>query len=294
MIVTNLKGGLGNQLFQYATSKALSLSLGHDLKVTNSTPRFFSSSRQIVLTDIFNLQLEYSSFFTLSRVLRLPFPSFLSDILSKKRFTSFHPRNFIVEPSYNYWPELFNLKNKNIFLYGYWQSYKYFIEFFDFFKKDFLFNEIFLNENIKNLYLSQIKHENSISIHFRRGDYVTNNSSNNFHGVCDMFYYKKSVAYIIQKVHRPHFFIFSDDIQWVKSNLTFIDCPTTYVEGNSDIVDFWLMSLCKHNILANSTFSWWAAWLNANKNKIITAPRRWFVNPYISTDDLIPLDWHRF
>ena len=95
----------------------------------------------------------------------------------------------------------------------------------------------------------------------------------------------------MQKVKNPHFFIFSDDIEWARSNFNFIESPLTFIENNSDVVDFWLMSLCRHNVLANSTFSWWAGWLNKNNSKFVIAPKKWFLNSTISTRDLIPKNW---
>ena len=128
----------------------------------------------------------------------------------------------------------------------------------------------------------------------RRGDFLSNPGAQKFHGVCSITYYKKSINFIMQKVKNPHFFIFSDDLEWTKLNFNFIENPFTFVENDSDALDFWLMCLCKHNILANSTFGWWAGWLNKNNSKIVIAPKKWFLNSTISTDDLIPKNWHRF
>ena len=134
---------------------------------------------------------------------------------------------------------------------------------------------------------------NSISLHVRRADYVTNPQANQFHGVSSMEYYNKAIHKIKSIISEPHFFIFSDDITWAKQNMI-IDCPTTFVSHNGpdkNYDDLRLMSFCKHHIIANSSFSWWGAWLAMNKNKVVIAPTRWFNSPDRNTKDVIPENW---
>jgi hypothetical protein len=293
VIVSNLKGGLGNQLFQYACARTLALRLNQDL-LFYYDKSLLSSSREIIIDKMFNLKLKRSSFLNLSSILFFPAISLFRNLLASKNLRFFRPSNFITEPSFLFWPNLFCVNNRNIYLHGYWQSYKYFIEYSKILARDFSFNDKFLFKNKTNSYLKKILLANAISIHLRRGDFLTNPRASKFHGVCELSYYKKSIKYILKKVKDPHFFIFSDDIKWAKANLIFGKNSFTYVENNSDAVDFWLMSLCKHNILANSTFSWWAAWLNKNDSKIIIAPKRWFLDTKTSADDLMPKNWFRF
>lgn len=293
MIIANLKGGLGNQLFQYACSKNIALKLNQELKFFRDKP-FFSSSRKIMIGDIFNLKIKYISFINLSIILRFPAISLLRNLLASNKLSFLRPSSYIAEPSFTFWPGLFNLNNQNFYLHGYWQSYKYFEGNLNTIRQDLSFNDKFLYENSDNFYFKKILKVNSVSIHLRRGDFLTNPRAKKFHGVCSMAYYKKSINFIMQKVKNPHFFIFSDDIEWARSNFNFIECPFTFIEKNSDVVDFWLMSLCKHNVLANSTFSWWAGWLNKNNSKFVIAPKKWFLNSTISTRDLIPKNWYRF
>lgn len=293
MIVSNLKGGLGNQLFQYACARSLALNLNQDL-LFYYDESILTTPRKIVIDKMFNLKLKRSSFLNLSIIVFFPAISFFRNLLAIRSLRFFRSSNFITEPSFSFWPDLFYVNNRNIYLHGYWQSYKYFSEYSKILARDFSFNDKFLFKNRTNSYLKKILFANAVSIHLRRGDFLTNPRASKFHGVCELSYYKKSIKYILKKVKDPHFFIFSDDIKWAKANLLFGKNSFTYVENNSEAVDFWLMSSCKHNILANSTFSWWAAWLNKNDSKIVIAPQRWFLDATISTDDLIPKNWFRF
>ncbi len=133
--------------------------------------------------------------------------------------------------------------------------------------------------------------DDSISIHFRRADYLKHEISETI-GVQPLEYYYKAMSFIKTKVNNPHIFIFSDDIDWVRNNLK-CDLNVSYVSNNElkDYEELLLMSKCQHNIIANSSFSWWGAWLNKNDDKIVVAPKKWFNNSVINTKDLIPIDW---
>jgi hypothetical protein len=140
----------------------------------------------------------------------------------------------------------------------------------------------------------EISDVNAVSLHVRRGDYVHNSKAAATYALCSLDYYNKSIKYVAERVHNAHFFVFSDDIPWVKSNLE-IDFPVKYIDNNFGVDsynDMRLMSLCKHNIIANSSFSWWGAWLNLNSEKIVVSPMRWFFNE-TGIQDLIPKSWVR-
>jgi hypothetical protein len=148
----------------------------------------------------------------------------------------------------------------------------------------------------KNLVIaSEIKMKNSVSIHIRRGDYLHNKKNTSLYATCNSKYYFEAIKIINSSVEKPFFFVFSDDIPWAKKifknmrNFKFItgNC------GELSYIDMQLMSLCKHQIIANSTFSWWAAWLNKNDNKIIISPKNWFLKNNFDTSDLIPATWLR-
>jgi len=140
-----------------------------------------------------------------------------------------------------------------------------------------------------------ISQTNSISLHVRRNDFANNSRVNSIHGLCSLDYYKSAISYIVERVKCPSFYVFSDDSTWVKRNLK-IDYPCEFVENNwgrESFNDMRLMSMCKHNIIANSSFSWWGAWLNPNPQKLVMAPKVWFAMQDINTNDLIPNDWIR-
>ena len=135
----------------------------------------------------------------------------------------------------------------------------------------------------------------SVSLHIRRGDFVSNARTSTIHGTCNLNYYYRCVEEITKNVKNPHFFIFTDDTGWVSKNVK-LSYPATVIDHNGrkkSYEDLMLMSLCSHNIIANSSFSWWGAWLNRNPNKMVFAPLRWFAKDDISTRDLIPEKWRR-
>ena len=134
---------------------------------------------------------------------------------------------------------------------------------------------------------------NAVSVHVRRGDYVNNKNANAFHGVCSPEYYRKAIELIAKRVDSPKYFVFSDDIEWVKEH---IEIPNAVFVSQKDIADheeLVLMSKCKHAIIANSSFSWWGAWLNANPNKLVIAPKQWVSDSRVNTVDAIPAEWVR-
>lgn len=184
----------------------------------------------------------------------------------------------------------------NRYLIGYWQSEKYFINIESFLRKELM---IKIEPSAINLQiLKEIKTNNqSVSLHIRRGNYVNVESVNKVHGTTKLNYYYEAIKTISKICEQPVFYIFSDDIDWAKENLK-LSYKHVYIDHNSaknDYEDLRLMSACKHNILANSTFSWWGAWLNVNKEKIIIAPREWFADPEKNkeSESIIPKTWVR-
>ena len=155
--------------------------------------------------------------------------------------------------------------------------------------------DIFNTFKLKNEYRDTFKNfdfDNAVSIHVRRGDYEKNHIARNFHGLLPKKYFESSIEKIVQLVNNPHFYFFSDDIAWVKENFK-IAYPHTYVENSTDgeeYIDLIIMSMCKHNIIANSTYSWWAAWLNNNKEKIVIVPPVWS-KAVPDTSEIVPTNW---
>ena len=215
------------------------------------------------------------------------------DIASNKEINPLTQSKAICkEKHFHFNPEVLDLK-ENVLLYGYWQSEKYFIKYKDEILKNFTLKKELSQQSkqFKKIITSTI----SVSLHIRRGDYISDPTTNSFHGTCSLNYYKNAVSLISNRLKDTHFFIFSDDLDWAKKNLDFIS-NITFIELDQDIPDYeemYLMSQCNHNIIANSSFSWWGAWLNQNPDKIIIAPEKWFMDENINTKDLIPGSWIR-
>ena len=134
---------------------------------------------------------------------------------------------------------------------------------------------------------------NAVSLHVRRGDYAADPVVMAMHGVCSLDYYARAVEYVLERVSKPVFFLFSDDPDWVRDHLK-VRGSMRVVDQNgpdSGSEDLRLMVQCKHHIIANSTFSWWGAWLNANPDKLVIAPKRWFADGSLNTSDLLPTNW---
>lgn len=292
MIICQIIGGLGNQMFQYAVGRALSLKLGHPLLLDVSAFESYGLHQGFELQRVFNSSAETSKDSEVQDVLGWQSSSMIRRAVSRQCMTTFRCKSFVVEPQFHYWSGINDL-SEDCYLQGYWQSEKYFLDAALQIRGDFAFR---LPINPKNSELAtEISQVNAVSLHVRRGDYVNNPKTTATHGLCSLDYYQKAIEYIAERMQQPHFYIFSDDIAWVKNNLN-IGFPHKYVDCNhfsESYNDMRLMSLCKHNIIANSSFSWWGAWLNKNPNKIVIAPQRWFKDSAINTKDLIPESWVR-
>jgi Glycosyl transferase family 11 len=290
VIISNIIGGLGNQMFQYAAGRARSLKLDVPLKLDTRDFSGYQLHQGFELYRLFNCCAEIVTNADLTKTLGWQKSKLAQRILRKPQLKQFRYKNYVVEPHFNYWRDISQLKG-NIYLDGYWQSEQYFIEFADKIRVDFTFKLPFSEKNAE--IAKQISQANAVSLHVRRGDYVTNRK-NVFLGVCSLEYYQKAISQIKAKLDSPVFFVFSDDIDWAKNNLN-LDKSSVFISHNKNVEsynDMRLMSLCKHNIIANSTFSWWGAWLNSNPNKIVITPLQWFANGQDAAD-LVPSTWVR-
>lgn len=218
--------------------------------------------------------------FRLERKLQLPS---LGEIFSEPGFAPFQP-------------EIFKTR-KNVYLQGSWQSAKYFADIAEIIRQDFTLNSDLSAASRQVAY--QIEQTEAVSIHIRRGDYISDPVLSKVHNVCTLDYYVRCVRNMTERIKDAHFFIFSDEPRWVAENLK-LDCPTTLVQNHTpEHEDMRLMSMCRHHIIANSSFSWWGAWLNPNPNKIVLAPLRWFNSLQnndprsLDTRDLLPAAWVR-
>ncbi len=285
MIIVKLLGGLGNQMFQYALGRNLALKNGVSLKmdigaIGVESPK--GTARNYNL-HVFNIEENLASPDEIIFYQSQPNDG-LSKIKNITRLKSFTERQF------NFDPEILNLPD-NVYLQGFWQTEKYFKSIKNVIRKDFMV-KIPPSEANQEI-IKEITGLNSVSLHIRRGDYVLNTKVKQIHGICSLAYYTRAITLIAERYPDIHLFVFSDDIGWAKKNLR-PHHPLTFVDINDDFTnyeDLRLMSLCKHNIIANSSFSWWGAWLNSNSDKLVIAPKQWFAYNGFNTSDLIPEAW---
>ena len=278
MIITKIKGGLGNQLFQYAVGRAVALHHKVPLKFDLSTFKTYKLHNGYRL-DQFAIQADIA---TDNEIINLKGGNnVLYSALRKAGLVK--RKSYFKEKRSSYFDEGI-FKNNFVYLDGYWQNELYFSAI-----RELLLVELSPNCSLNNsscAYLESIKENNSVSLHVRRGDYLNLKNIN----VLDVGYYKKAVEYVRKIVENPTFFIFSDDLEWCKSSLGFLD-DCIYVDyTQTEIDDLKLMSFCRHNIIANSSFSWWGAWLNKNPNKTVIAPKGWLLNDPGSSNVILS-DW---
>lgn len=289
MIISHLIGGLGNQMFQYASGKALAMEKNTNLKLDISDFKNYKLHNGFELNSVFESNFEIASVQDVNKLLGLQSQSLYKKIIARPHFKFLRKSNFIVEPNLNYF-EGIKYAKRNSYLQGYWQSEKYFKKYSNEIKSDFKFTSNLNSQNIE--LIKKFSTVNSVSIHIRRGDYLSNKRAYAFHGVCSLKYYTDAINYISNQISSPIFYIFSDDINWAIQNLK-IKFPSFYIShnhGHDSFNDMRLISHCKHHIIANSSFSWWGAWLGNNQSKIVIAPKLWF-NRSIQPNDLIPEDW---
>lgn len=289
MIITQIIGGLGNQMFQYAAGRALSLKKDTALALDISGFESYGLHQGFELQRVFNPPFKTAAAADIRNVLGWQAPAIIRRVLARRPFSSLCTSRFVSEPHFHYWAGI-NSAPKDCYLTGYWQSERYFGDIEAQLRADFTFREPMNGRNAEMA--NQIGRVNAVSLHVRRGDYVNNAKTLATHGLCSLEYYQAAIRHVSERVERPHFFIFSDDIGWVKENLK-MNFPCQYVDHNQGAEsynDMRLMSLCSHHIIANSSFSWWGAWLNPSTTKIVIAPQKWFANQ-TDTRDLFPAGW---
>ena len=277
MIITKIWGGLGNQLFEYALGRKLSLAKNTELKL--DTSQFRKDTRRVY--DIYHFNIAGS---VANRIVTAKFK--LLNLFDSSK--PYYKKHIVQDQGFYFDPNIFSISD-NSFIQGYWQSEKYFKDIEDTIRKD-----ITLKEQPGQKYhelLNEINNSNSISIHVRRADYLSPKNLKVF-ALCTPDYYKKAVEIIAEKTGSLKLFFFADDIAWLKQTIS-TSYPSKFVsaQGLTDCQELMLMSACKHNIVANSSFSWWGAWLNTNPGKIVIAPEKWVVNPARHNKDLLPQEW---
>lgn len=287
MIVVKLSGGFGNQLFQYAAGLSLSKHNNVDLKVDISTLNAPDTvTGTIRKADILYL-INPPTIASEAEIIRYKSQSHHKKLAEK--LLPFYKRQVYKEAS-NKFDKMFFSAGANKYLLGNRQSEKYFKPYENHIKNNIILSGEIVFPLIK--FSETLKEQNSVSIHIRRGDYLTPVAME-WLGLLPISYYKNSINTILAKIPNAVFYIFSDDIDWVKNNLI-IENEHHFVSNNiskTAMEDFFLMSCCRHNIIANSTFSWWAAWLNDYEEKTIIAPKRWYNMDKLNNSDLIPANW---
>ncbi|CAN5895272.1 alpha-1,2-fucosyltransferase [soil metagenome] len=278
-------GGLGNQMFQFAAARSLSIKRKINFKIDFDDPYKYVK-REFGLS-AFKLETTKASQKELSKCKpKVRYEKQLWLLLGRNPLNRIYKekRNYIFESGFFLCPD-------ESYVSGFWQTEKYFTDIEDIIRADFQFRSLPFGRNLE--WLTIIRSFNAVSVHIRRGDYVSVPKTNQAHGLCSLNYYEKAFAHIASFVQSPVFFFFSDDMDWVKANII-ISSPAYYVEGNDDAhnyEDLRLMSSCKHHIIANSSFSWWGAWLNPDKTKMVIAPKKWTAAEDIGNTDHIPSSW---
>ena len=289
MIIVQAIGGLGNQLFQYAAGRSLAQALKMPLKLDIVSFKNYGLHQGFELNKVFGSHIEIASKADLHQVLGWRALEPVRRILVHPRAANARSLPFISEPHLSYW-EKFSDIEQSAYLIGYWQSEKYFDSIAKLLREDLQFKAPLSIAN-KNT-LANIQQTTAISVHIRRGDYISPENLA-LHGICSNDYYRQAIERMAQEVSNPKFFIFSDDMAWVKSHFP-IHYPHEFIDqnhGGDSFNDMRLMSSCQHHIIANSSFSWWGAWLNPNPEKVVIAPKNWFASLSRVNHDIYPAGW---
>ena len=296
MVTVFLRGGLGNQMFQYATG--LSLAKKQETEVVFDTvflndrfPRKDFAYRTYDL-DIFTLDQHFTSLSKISA--KFPIPGvWLGLDLSLSKVWDILGTQKILREKDDYLFDVSILEaGPDVLLWGRWQNEKYFKDIESDVRAAFRFRNPLNAEAVA--IAKEIEATNSVSLHIRRGDYAAFKTTQKLWGGTDLDYYHRAAKHIAAQIEHPQFYIFSDDIAWSRENLK-LEYPMTFVPasaaGAKGECHLELMSLCKYHIITNSTFSWWGAWLDPRPDKTVIAPKQWQASPKVMSTELVPADW---
>ncbi len=288
MIIVRLTGGLGNQMFQYAAGRALADRLGTELLLDT---RAFG--KPLALKDYTRRTYALSPF-KLRAKLATPvdlkgWPVWVVEIGMRLRAPRLMFRRWHFEQAITYDPSVLTLREP-VCLVGYWQSERYFRDIADRIRADFVLTRPLSESGAKLLKLART--EKSVGLHVRRGDFVSLKHAAQMHGLCSIDYYRSAMEIISERCPGCRFLVFSDDPQWARAELP-LDSSAIFVTGNEQQPerDLILMSACRHHIIANSSFSWWAGWLGYSPEQIVIAPTPWYASPDLDTRDLTVSRW---
>jgi hypothetical protein len=290
MVIVELQGGLGNQMFQYAFASILANNNNVSIKINK---KFFDLTEKKLGFTPRNFELGiFNNSYLQASELDIISLTHLSNIIKLKRKLGINNKNIYEEPTFDFQDNALSIKTP-VYLKGYFQSYKYFIGFENHIKKIFSFPVDKL-DNINKKILLTIKSSTTIAVHIRRGDYINDKITQQFHGNCGLEYYLDAISLFASKNKDFTLLFFSDDCDWVKEKFENLPYPKLFLDHNKNEnswKDMFLMSSCNHNIIANSSFSWWAAWLNENLDKIVIAPKEWFKTKDLNIISLLPEEW---
>lgn len=291
MILINLIGGLGNQMFQYACGKSLSHRNKMPLKLVVDQFEEYKQHNGLELLKVFEIDASLATRDDLVSLLGYKAGPKARRLFGRTAMSWANGESWCNEPSFDYWSGIQAIK-KSAYLHGYWQSERYFIDIENIIRAEFTFRDKLdaLDLDIS----SRMALGPCASIHVRRGDYLKGKSKR-IYATCGIDYYVKAANMLYDKYPDIKFFAFSDDPDWVISHLE----PeigrlevVTHNIGVRSAFDMRLMSMANHHIIANSSFSWWGAWLNPKKEKIVIAPKNWFADGR-PTPTLLPSSWFR-
>ena len=337
MIIVRLEGGIGNQMFEYAMGRRLAekhlSSLKLDISWLETQKLRQYKLQHFNIREEFATSVEVDAivgnysvlkWLSLKIFRKLGLDQLLADvdtereilaIINGRQYTFFkwllarikHKAGFhrsviglhqegryLREKYFHFDSTLLNTPDF-IYLDGFWQSEKYFSDIEGILRQEFALKNT--QTALFHQIAEKIEGTRSVSLHVRRGDMANHPETNRLHGTCSLDYYDRAIEYMIERIYQPHFFIFSDDPEWVKDNLN-LNCLSTIVSYGDLLQDYeelHLMSRCQNHIIANSSFSWWGAWLNPKIDKLVVAPNNWF-GAFVSdhdTKDLIPETWVR-
>lgn len=285
-IIVRTYGGLGNQMFQYAFGRALAVHQRTDLLLDttwhNAHPErpyalkaFQLKARLATKEQIEKYRQDQQLFGKLKRGWQGFLPYSWRYYLKEKNIFAFQPQVFQAGP--------------NVYLDGFWQNHKYFETITEVLRKDFQLKRPLSPKAVK--YDRNIKRTKAVAVHVRCGDYLHDPAINSCHGTCSKAYYKQAVRLLQKKFTGLTYFIFSDDPSWAKNNLQGVFPKAIFIDTLAAAESLCLMSQCEHAIIANSSFSWWGAWLNPCQDKCIIAPRQWFKDSALLKLSPVPPKW---
>lgn len=293
MILVKLHDGLSNQMFQYAAARRLAAVHSTSVRIDTSwydnipvgaTPRTYELHK-LQITGTRASRWETIGTDGVRSTSRHQVPVAL--------YRKVRPRyRFVSERHFHFDPEILDLRN-NVCLFGYWMSEKYFADAAEIIRREFGFRDPPSPKNEK--YAQRMRESDSVAIHVRRADYTMDPTVKANQGLCGVEYYRRALDLVRERLPDPCIFVFSDDLDWARDNLPIGDDAefVSHNRGATSHEDLRLMSHARHNIIANSSFSWWGAWLNDNETKLVLAPERWMHNRSFDTRDVLPAGWTR-